>query len=100
MMMLPGIPKDGQCPECAEVHEPDQPHNRDSLRYQYMFYDAHGRWPSWADAMAHCSSEVAAAWAAELRRIGIEVDEAPGTGHLTVSLDAQSRHVGEGEHDQ
>ena len=44
MTMLPGIPKEGQCPECGVFHTPDQPHNRDALRYQYAFYDAYGRW--------------------------------------------------------
>ena len=45
MMMLPGIAKEGQCRECGGSHSPDEPHNRDALRYQYTFYDAHGRWP-------------------------------------------------------
>ena len=53
-MALLGKTQDGTCPECAVKHDPEQPHNRDSLAYQYKFYDQHGRWPTWSDAMAHC----------------------------------------------
>ena len=53
-MTLLGRTPEGTCPECAVKHDPEQPHNRDSLTYQYKFYDQHGRWPTWADAMAHC----------------------------------------------
>lgn len=59
MTILP--PKSG-CPECGTDHPHDQPHNRDSMVYQYQFYGTHGRWPTWSDAMAHCSDEVKAAW--------------------------------------
>lgn len=50
-MTMIGATPPGTCPECAVAHAPDQPHNRDSLCYQYKFYDAHGRWPTWEDAM-------------------------------------------------
>ena len=86
MMMLPGIAKEGQCRECGGSHSPDEPHNRDALRYQYTFYDAHGRWPSWADAMAHCAEAVRVSWTRELKRVGVDVDEVPGMGHLGVSV--------------
>ena len=33
----------GTCPECAVKHDPDQPHNQQSLFYQYHFYHEHGR---------------------------------------------------------
>lgn len=33
----------GTCPICATEHDPTLPHNRDSLAYQYKFYDEHGR---------------------------------------------------------
>lgn len=63
----------GTCPECAAKHGPDQPHNRDSLAYQYKFYDEHGRWPTWEDAMAHCPEWIRAAWIEALREKGVEV---------------------------
>ncbi len=66
----------GTCPECAVEHAPEQPHNRDSLAYQYKFHDQHGRWPTWADAMAHCPEEVKKIWTQELKKRGVEVLEA------------------------
>ena len=64
----------GTCPECATAHSPEQPHNQQSLCYQYKFYDTHGRWPTWADAMAHCPEEVREHWRRELEARGILVD--------------------------
>lgn len=86
MTMLPVIPNEGQCPECGAFHEQEQPHNRDSLRYQYTFYDAHGRWPSWADAMSHCSDDVKAIWRHELERAGVDVGEKPEMGCISISF--------------
>ncbi len=86
MTMLPGIPKEGQCPECGAFHQPEQPHNRDALRYQYTFYDAHGRWPTWADAMEHCAADVKADWKRELEARGIDVGEAPEVECMNISV--------------
>ena len=61
----------GTCPECAVAHDPAQPHNRDSLYYQYNFYDEHGRWPTWADAMEHCTQEIKDFWIQALRERGV-----------------------------
>lgn len=63
----------GTCPKCAVKHDPQLPHNKDSLAYQYKFYDENGRWPTWEDAMSHCSEEMKNLWVEELRRKGIEV---------------------------
>lgn len=70
--ILGGVPK-GTCQECATKHEPEQPHNQQSLTYQYKFYDQHGRWPTWADAMAHCTDEIKTFWIEELKKHGAEV---------------------------
>lgn len=72
-MTLLGRTPEGTCPECAAKHEPDMPHNKDSLTYQYYFYDHYGRWPAWADAMAHCPEKVKEIWIKELRKLGVEV---------------------------
>lgn len=64
----------GTCPMCAVKHDPEQPHNKNSLAYQYKFYDLHGRWPSWMDAMAHCSKEVQDYWASELQKRGEKLE--------------------------
>lgn len=46
------------CFECATMHAPEAPHNRDSLNYQYNFAQKNGRWPTWKDASDHCSDAV------------------------------------------
>ena len=63
----------GTCPECAVAHEPEQPHNAQSLAYQYKFYDKHGRWPTWTDAMDHCSDEIKAQWIEALTERGVKL---------------------------
>jgi len=60
MTLLPAAP--GTCPLCATKHPPTYPHNGQSLFYLYRFYFEHGRWPTWADAIAHTSEEMKAFW--------------------------------------
>ncbi len=74
MVMIHRTP-DGTCPLCAVRHDPCDPHNRDSLVYQYKFYDQHGRWPTWSDAMAHCTPEIQSFWREALMERGINVEE-------------------------
>lgn len=69
---LLGKTPEGTCPVCATKHESYQPHNQRSLTYQYKFYDEHGRWPIWEDAMEHCPEEIKEAWREELEKIGIK----------------------------
>lgn len=68
-------PKPGTCPECAAAHGPAWPHNKDSLYYQMRFYQAHKRFPTWADAMAHCSEPVKKAWKEELAARGVSQEQ-------------------------
>jgi hypothetical protein len=75
---LLGATPPGTCPECAIKHDPDMPHNFQSLVYQYKYYDRHGRWPTWADAMAHCLPETKALWCEALKERGIEVNPEAG----------------------
>lgn len=60
LTMLPTKP--GVCQECAVDHPHDEPHDCQSLTYQYRFYGTHGRWPTWTDAMQHCTPEVKKMW--------------------------------------
>ena len=69
--LLPPAP--GKCQECAVDHDASQPHNQQSLFYQYHFYGDKGRWPTWADAMAHCSPEVKEQWTKILKEHGVTV---------------------------
>ncbi len=70
--MLP--PKPGVCQECAVDHPKEYPHNRQSLAYQYFFYNKHGRWPTWRDAMAHCDEETKAKWCEALAGRGAKLE--------------------------
>ena len=71
--MMLGTTPPGTCPICAVKHDPALPHNQQSLAYQYKFYDEHGRWPTWNDAMAHCSDDVKELWRTALRERGVDV---------------------------
>lgn len=68
MSLLP--PSEDGCPICATKHPPAMPHNAQSMYYQYRFFGVRGRWPTWADAVAHCEDHVREWWEAELRRQG------------------------------
>lgn len=57
-------PAAGKCQVCAAEHDPTQPHNQQSLYYQFTFNAEHGRSPTWEDSMAHCSPEVKSKWKA------------------------------------
>jgi len=65
--------KQGTCQECAVDHAPEQPHNQQSLFYQYKFYNENGRWPTWADALLHCPEDIKQLWTKELLERGITV---------------------------
>ena len=69
-------PVKGVCPVCAVNHDPAMPHNRDSLYYQMRFQQKHGRFPTWADAMTHCSDHVKAIWVGLLAEHGASVEDA------------------------
>lgn len=70
-MLLP--PPADTCQECAVKHEPQMPHNQQSLFYQYSFRKKNDRWPTWADAMAHCAPEMRAQWTSMLAERGVTV---------------------------
>jgi hypothetical protein len=71
--LLKGKTSDGMCPECDVTHDPAAPHNQQSLAYQYAFREKHGRWPTWHDAMRHCSAALKLQWLEALAREGVEV---------------------------
>lgn len=73
--LLRGNLKTGQCAECGVVHAPELPHNAQSLFYQYSFREQHGRWPTWKDALAHCTPEMQKFWRAGLRKAGVKEDQ-------------------------
>lgn len=64
--IIPPLP--GVCRICAARHDPAEPHDRDSLYYQNGFYRKHKRFPTWDDAMEHCSEAVKEEFREKLRR--------------------------------
>lgn len=95
-MLLP--PKPGTCPICATEHKPEMPHNAQSLYYQYRFYAIRGRWPTWADAVAHCGDQMRAHCERELRARGAWTE--PTDGEPIADPPAESVHQPVGEIDQ
>ncbi len=89
-MLLPPAPD--VCQECAVKHAPEEAHNNESLFYKYKFRGDRGRWPTWKDAIAHCSPEVRELWEKALRERGAWTgwegdtppapDVAPTPGHV------------------
>lgn len=71
-------PSPDVCQECAVNHLPEQPHNRDSLYYQIWFYDRYGRYPTWKDAIAHCSDKLKFLWKKELTSRGVWTEPRKG----------------------
>ena len=68
------------CPRCATAHAPGQPHDRDSLYYQNWFFKRNKRFPTWTDAMAHCSEEVKTTFTATLARRGVVIEKGGDDG--------------------
>jgi hypothetical protein len=71
LFLLP--PRPNLCQECAVSHLPEHPHNQQSLYYQTFFYMKHGRYPTWHDAMEHCSEEMKTLWLKHLRQMGVNI---------------------------
>lgn len=70
--ILPPVP--GSCPLCAVQHDPGEPHERDSLYYQNKFYKKYKRFPTWEDAMSHCSPSIKKEFIKRLKRRGINIE--------------------------
>ena len=70
-ILLP--PHPSKCQECATDHRPDQPHQADTMFYKMRVMKQHKRWPTWKDAMAHCSDQQKQWWTEQLAKHGVEV---------------------------
>lgn len=71
MLLLPPAPE--LCQVCAVKHDKGDPHDRRSLYYQLCFFETHGRYPTWDDAMRHCDAKTQRAWCKELKKRGIKI---------------------------
>lgn len=78
--MLPAPP--GVCEQCAVAHAPEAPHNAQSMHYQYRFFGRHGRWPTWGDALAHCTPELRKQWEDALLERGVARVQLKPSQHL------------------
>jgi hypothetical protein len=63
-------PSPDTCHECGRAHDCRQAHDNQSLIFQYRFYSKRGRWPTWKDALAHCTPDMQKEWEEELRKLG------------------------------
>ena len=72
--LLP-VNSDEVCSECGVPHFPEEPHNPQSLFYQYAFYAEHERWPTWSDALAHCDDDMKARWKQALIEHGVPEEQ-------------------------
>lgn len=70
-------PREGACSQCAKEHEPDLPHDWQTLYWQYAFYAEHDRWPLLADAFAHCDDAMYELWREALAQHGLTLSERP-----------------------
>ncbi len=74
------LPPASGCIECGVEHEPDLPHDWQTLVYQYGFRSREAkagrpeRWPTIRDAMAHCEPEMQQLWIDALAERGVSVD--------------------------
>ena len=68
--MFPPAP--GLCQDCATDHPPHLPHNQQSLYYQMAFNAQFGRYPTWTDAMSHCTEEMKQFWREKLVALLVE----------------------------
>lgn len=50
-------PRPGACKVCAAFHEPNSPHDVNSLYYRTKFRRKHGRYPTAEDAGRHCKTD-------------------------------------------
>ncbi|HEY9657636.1 MAG TPA: hypothetical protein V6C65_04165 [Allocoleopsis sp.] len=87
--LLPPAP--GLCQQCAIDHPSEQPHDATSLFYGFWFVGLHGRSPTWADAMAHCTEEVKQVWSEYLSGIGIDINSTNVKGGISSKEELDDR---------
>lgn len=61
-------PEPGACLECGIRHPPELPHDKNSAYYRFKFHLENGRWPTWDDALSHCTEEMKIQWKASMER--------------------------------
>lgn len=87
MKLMP--PHPSKCQYCAVEHDPKNPHDAQSLYYQFWFNNQYGRSPTWKDAMSHCTEEVKTAFTKKLNYIGVDVNSTNLTGDIKCKEDLE-----------
>lgn len=60
------------CSECGSQHSPSQPHDPAKKIYRQRFVEKNGRFPTWEDALAHCTDQTKDLWRKELKKSKID----------------------------
>lgn len=68
-------PAPGLCQECGRAHNPEIPHDKNSLYYATKFKMEHGREPSWDDAVAHCTEDMKKRWSDTMNRVRASTEQ-------------------------
>ncbi len=71
MTLLP--PREGLCQTCATKHEPELPHNAQSLYYQTARH-MQGLPANWLTATEHCTDDMRSLWREHLIGLGVDFD--------------------------
>lgn len=66
-------PSPDVCSMCAKDHEPELPHDWQTIYWQYAFRAEYDRWPTIDDAFSHCDDEMQEIWRQALLEHGIEL---------------------------
>ena len=85
MKLLP--PPEGHCRICAVDHQPEMPHNAQSIFYGMRFKMRYGRDGTWADAIAHCDIDMRLHWEKHLRELGAWSEPPEGVDPISEPID-------------
>lgn len=89
-------PPADHCQICGHKHEPELPHNAQSIYYQMIFANVAGRAVTWADALAHCNDAMRALWRDALGKNWTE----PPAGVATIKHHGQDELAKSPERDE
>lgn len=84
-MLLPPAPH--LCQSCATDHKPEDPHNWQSMHWQYWFYGQTGRFPKVLDAFEHTTAAMRYAWKRHMMDMA---DRFRAEGDFAAALQVQS----------
>lgn len=67
-----------RCAICGDDHPENFPHNPFGEQYRVWFLERYGRYPSWDDAMTHCSEDVKLSFKQTMERVKKHTEEVLG----------------------